>query len=238
MNRFILLVVGCLLLPTLACADIYIDDFNEGWLAASFFDNGDYSSWKESGLSGVIGGTRDSYFSYTEKYLVDQGQVVLTDSLIMYTDSIGSSIYTKLLYDANGLGLNLDLSKGSDIEVRWKGDHVGFGKPTTMAFTLTDSLTNSYKKSLIWDTYAVLPSDYLSSSFALNEFASGGVQLANVKSILFEYDSDCAFDGRIDYLKVNVPQPPVPEPVSSALFLLGGGVFGLGLLRKKERRNQ
>ncbi len=230
MKKTFLLVLLCaaLFVPGIVRADTYIDTFNGPAFSQDMSGTGDSFTRTDSALADVIGGTRQLY--YEQLFGYGSG-----DSALLYpgyfttNNSIAGASFFSLLYDANGAGLNADLSLGEELVVSWLPDHVGFGKNSWMAFTLTDGNGASYKSTEVWGTPDWPDSyDFLTTTFDLGDFADNGVSLSNIRSIFFEYESDYANDAAFDFLKVTT----VPEPMSVALFMLGAGALGLRLRKR------
>jgi cysteine-rich repeat protein len=148
------------------------------------------SSGTDTGLSGVIGGTRQLTVEATAANggspSVKAG-VIPGLALFDYSSSVLADGLIRLLYDANGAGLNADLSLGMGIDFDLVTDTSAV--PYDVSLTLTDGATQTVTQIIATSGSQHIEFDY--DDFPL-------VDLSNVFSIELVIDPSLAGDFEID----------------------------------------
>lgn len=112
-----------------------------------------------------------------------------------------------------GFGSGLNLSNFDNLVTKWQPDHVGVGNtsdvndPTSLYFTLTDSIGNSHTSTVTFNTPEIDPG-LLFTKFSLSDFSTNGVDLTDIETIVWGGDSDFAGD----YGFESIVAETVPEP--------------------------
>lgn len=187
-------------------------------------------TYVETGLSGVVGGTRKTVLwssSSVPSYSIDALLVTTApDNSLGFANSTNSWSTVSLVYDANGAGLNLNASSGTKFSADMWFDHLGNGRTSTLSMTVIDGMANTSTVSRTWSTYTIPNPNPETYSFLFSEFA--GINFGEIDSITLSYSSDNGNDWAFYPISSDIA---VPEP-SSIIALLGG----LGSLLAFRRR--
>lgn len=190
--------------------------------------------------SGTIGGFRDVVFtnnyqgSSSSKWVFFDTPIVssLGGNLVAgalstpVTVTNADDVDWTFTYDANGTGLNADLSLYSEIVLSWEADHVGLNNDTSMSITLTDGTGGFHTSPITWRSPEDEAHDLiLNTSWSLNDFVAAGVDISDIESIQWSGNSDASADDVYGSLML------VPEP--STFLLAGMGTVLLLLLRRR-----
>lgn len=233
---------------------VLIDDFTStiypdgywtvdlGVNAGNPIDQVDSQTIVETGLADVLGGTRKTEVitnptTDTRGYTSNAGvsPALFTSDLgtwapgsagaFSMSSSFGGRAEFNMCYDANGAGLNADLSGGSKIAMSFDPDHFGHIAETVIEMKLSDGV-NEAMVSYSWDTYTLPPvSGFYELDFLFADFLADNadLDLTNIQSIKLHYLADHAHDVGIDYLMTDAAN--IPEPMTFVLLGAGGILF-------------
>lgn len=131
----------------------------------------------------------------------------------------GSLAEVMITYDANGAGLNADMSGSTKITLDYDPDHVGFQRPNVISMTLEDSDSDSATVSYTYSVYANPPRTLLDFTFADFLTDNPALDIDSIEKVVFEYVSDSAND--VAFYGITT-DGPVPEPATLLLLSMGG----------------
>jgi hypothetical protein len=235
------LLAACLLsilVPCSAFATVYVDHFSApaGGQALTLTGIGSASSFVSGLGSSTLSGTR---YLNVNKTVGSGGSYAVDINNTAYPSLMASSLESgavgnaSVIWDGNGtdvidyLMAPVDLTEGglnNTIDIRI----IANDKPGQITLNFGDGTTNS-------DFTFTLP-DY-SNTYPLNlsiPFASWtGVDFSQIKGAGMFLDLLSSEDLRIDYISAN-SAAPVPEP--STFLLLGAGIAGIGLMRRRSKK--
>lgn len=230
---------------------LMIDDFVSASPAAGWYVDMDdiagaanvdkVSNISESGLAGIPGGSRDTTITAKTvnrnpygwmNHSISAG-ISPTSSwdgrtgMMSMSTAWGGRGVLDLGYDANGSGMNLDLTGGTHVAATFWVDHLGLGTPSKLEFKLVDGDGTVVVLSKIWSAHVTV-SDWLTVAMPLN--LPVDFDITDVDSLEVTYVADDANDMAYDAIWFEGPTL-VPEPTSLAFLLLGNVV----LLRRRMR---
>ena len=178
----------------------------------------------ETGLSGVIGGTRLSTLSAFFFDLVGLDEVRLDIvpglGLLDYTSSVGANGDLRIAYVGD---FTADFSGDALIQIDFTGFDLGAESPLPVTVTLWSGINSARLTQMLTQPGAQ------SVAFNFSEFANiDAVDLSSVDAMLFEFDPGDGGDFRIGRIGSVVPEP-------TTLALLLGGAGAIVLRRRVER---
>ena len=195
---------------------ITIDSFDDSWeLYPSAIDEAETQI--DTGLIDVLGGSRETIYTVYGSSRSGAGLEMADSSLIANGGRRNWSI-VELTYDADGAGLNLDLSSYTKISLDISFEHVGLGRSTIFNVTLNDG-ENTKTVTKTWDVeqYNVnKPVDFLLSDFA-------GIDLDSIQSLMINMESD--WSGQYEVFELFASDELIPEPATIVLLSLGVLLF-------------
>jgi hypothetical protein len=236
------LLAACLLsilVPCSAFATVYIDHFSAptGGQSLTLTGVGSASSFTSSLGSSTLSGSRYLYIDKTSEtggsYAVDINNSAFPSLMASSLESgaIGSA---KVIWDGNNNGVvdytmaAVDLTEGglnNTIDFRL----IANDKPGQLTFNFGDGTTSA-------DYTFDLP-DY-TNTYPLNVSipftAWSGVDFSQIKGAGMFLDLLASQDLRIDYISTGSDAAPVPEP--STFLLLGAGIAGIGIMRRRSTK--
>jgi len=178
----------------------------------------------QTGLADVIGGARDLVVAASSMALpgIDtvQAGVYPAAGVFDYSSSAGADGSLHLLYDANGAGLNADLSGDVFLAVDFTHFDMAGGEPMVVVVAIESGLGSS----LQFQTLTAPGPQTLTFPYA-DFVPSGQLDLASVQSIFVGFEPYQAVDFRLDAIRTEVPEP--------GSFLLLAAAAGLALRRKR-----
>lgn len=228
-----------------ARADVVIDDFSEPSPTSQSLDYGPgpgpsplYTPFAlapntDGSFSSVAGGYRTMdlsgtvYTNQSVSFLAGSGNATLSTGSL----SSGSA---SLLYDANGAGLGDLLAGLTSIEINLQSLDAGTGGGISIAVSIMDN------SGLITGMQTLLQefTDDLGATLLTFDFSTTTVDLTDLKSVSVLIDGlagSTAYDLVLNDITAVIPQPPVPEPASIALWCLVG-LVGTGYGIRRQRR--
>jgi hypothetical protein len=246
MKRLMIAVVGVaavMLIAGAAQADLVIDAFSdymtpvvapaiaepygEGWPGWSILYTSAGQTYVETGLSGVVGGTRKTilWANHEQAYSTATADMCAWDDDVFWCSNGSNSWNTvSLVYDGGGAGLNLNASAGTKFWSDMYFDHLGNGRSSILSMTVTDGLANTATVTRTWSTYYDPGDGFLPYEFLFSEF--GGINFNEIDSITLSYYSGLSNDYGFGAIQSNIP-----EPATLALVALGG----VGMLARRRR---
>jgi hypothetical protein len=198
---------------------IVIDDFSDapGAWPISLFAPGT-TSLTEAGLTGVLGGVRETTVSMTSAANpgLDFLQATIAPALGLfdYNSSAGTDGSVSFLYDAGGAGLSAFFANQLGIEIGFTlFDHAG-GVPLPVTIVLTDGMnTATLTQSLTAPGGQTL-------QFLFADFANiGALGLAYVQSVEVILDAAIGADFRVSQISTIVPAPGSIALLALAAFV-------------------
>jgi hypothetical protein len=180
----------------------------------------------ESGLAGVLGGTRFTTAQFTTASLGNSIGLDINAGGFEFLSTGAGSVYgwIKTLYNAGGAGLNANFSAETAIRTIFDPDHLAFGKDSIMKITLSDA-DSSFTVEKRWRS----PQDYVSQpgvqtvDFLFSSFS--GIDFNSIKSVEVFYEGD--FSNDLAFHSVST------VPIPAAAWLLCTGIVGLVALKRK-----
>ncbi len=177
----------------------------------------------ESGLSGVVGGTRNTTLSALVLDLVGLDEVktniVPNFGVLDYTSSVGGNGELELSYVGP---FDVDLSGDAFIQI----DFVGLVLGSKLAMPVTVTVAHGATTASL--THTLIAPGAQSVEFEFVDFAGIDlVDLGSITTMLVEFDPGAGADFRLSQI-----QSVVPEPATLVLLLVGAGV----VLRRPRRR--
>lgn len=186
----------------------------------------------ETGLSpaNVVGSSRTSMLT-GESFLAppDDNVAYRISGVALnatYSSTDGANGMLRLLYDANGGDLNLDLSGETQFDVHFNAFDFGNAIAMPVMITVFDGINTAVVTKMLTapgsqDLFYSL-SDFTGATPALN--------LASINSIQFDFNPATAQDFTFDLLQAT---NQTPEPASFAL--IGTGLIGFGMLIRRRK---
>ena len=191
---------------------IVLDSFNDSWeLYPSAL--GTTESQIDSALADVIGGQRETDYTVYGSSRSGAGLEMADGSLIINGGKRNWNVVS-LMYDADGAGLNLDLSSYTELSLEISFEHVGLAKSTVFAVTLTDGY-NTKTVTKTWDIEQYNVNEPV--IFLLSDFT--GINLSSVQSLTLDMESD--WSGQFEMFELLVSDYWIPEPATITLLSLG-----------------
>ncbi len=235
------LLAACLLsilVPCSAFATVYIDHFSAptGGQALTLTGIGSASSFVSSLGSLTLSETRYLYIDKTAgsggSYAVDINNTAYPSIMASSLES-GAVGNAKVIWDGNSSGsidyvmTPVDLTEGgvnNTIDIRI----VANDKPGQLTLNFGDGTTNFDYKFTLPDYTSSYP---LNLSIPFTEWI--GVDFSQIKGAGMFLDLLASEDLRIDSIFAS-SAAPVPEP--STLLLLGAGIAGIGIMRRRSKK--
>jgi len=207
-NIFLTLSLVFVLNPFLSPA------WGEIWTIDSFdtaqkletYGTGSQTTTVSTGGDGIIGSYRTMTYNVTENPASYQGQLDINadyDNLYLNQGTGVKGNFT-ILWDADGSGMDIDLTSGTNDRIIIYAINIEQGKNINFTFTVVD----------IFDKTATLtvvnPPASGSINFIYSTFInSGGINWTHVKSIAFDYTGDAAADLGFDWILAGDSSTPV-----------------------------
>ena len=178
----------------------------------------------ETGLSGVIGGTRLTTVSVFFFDLVGldevRADIVAGAGMLDYTSSVGANGDLRVAYVGDFVA---DFSGDAWIQIDFSGFDLGAELPMPVTVTLWNGITTASLTRMLTEPGAQ------SVAFHFSDFANiDTVDLSSVDTLLFEFDPADGGDFRIGRIG-----SVVPEPTTLALLVAGAGAI---VLRRRVAR--
>ncbi len=213
-----------------AHAFFLIDNYSStGNVVASGYNSSNPNYFSESGLGGVLGGTRFTTAQFTTASLGNGIGLDINAGGFEFLSTGAGSVYgwIKTLYNAGGAGLDANFSGETAIRTIFDPDHLAFGKDSILKITLSDA-DSSFAVEKRWKS----PLDYVSQpgvqtvDFLFSSFS--GIDFNSIKSVEVFYEGD--FSNDLAFHSVST------VPIPAAVWLLGTGIAGLAALKRKGRK--
>lgn len=211
-----------------AAADLIVDDFSDILMPSQWpvtMNTVGLTTVEETGLSGVLGGSRISTIfadALAEEGLDDISvTVAATLGKLDYASTVGAEGSLELLYDGSpGRGAPFDLSGESQFEI----DFTLFDHSGDMDLPVTITLYDA-EEDTIQLTRSLQSPGSQNLVFELDQFSRGGgdgVDLSNIMAISVFFDGALATDFRIEEIRTTIVPAPGALAAMGALVLLGG----------------
>ncbi len=235
------LLAACLLsilVPCSAFATVYIDQFSSppGGQALTLTGLGSASSFVSNLGASTLSGTRYLNVNKTEgtggSYAVDINNTAYPGIMASSLES-GVNGSASVIWDGNGTGIidyqmaPVDLTEGglnNVIDIRI----INNDKPGQITLNFGNGTANSDYTFTLPDYNYTYP---LNLSIPFTSWT--GVDFSNITGAGMFLDLLASEDLRIDYISAN-STAPVPEP--STLLLLGAGIAGIGLMKRRSKK--
>ena len=223
--RFWGMVCVVALCASVTLSDVIIDDFEDGAVDLTVWSGDQTQPDVEAGLTGVIGGTRDTPLEWDVGEDDVDLRVNRRDSgrLAFSSDPVSSGTMT-LTY-GDGIATLADITEGgANDRIRIRFDHADH------AGTLTITVTDDSANVSTWT--GATPEDLLAPSEDVLALFSAFINIAGTDmSSLVEIQVELGGAPSGDYLIEDVVA--TPEPASAALLASGAAVL---LLRRRRRQ--
>lgn len=245
MRRFFHLVAATLLASgvalgtSTASAAVVIDDFSDavnavGGLApptggVSLTSAPASTSTSETGLSGVIGGSRDGAFNLTGTGAASNLTAFVAGGVFSTALNATATGDYSLTYDASGAGLGADFTLASGIEVVISAldSAAAGGAGTSFTIDLVDGDASTHSQTITTTTEGAQ-----TLFFGFGAFSdAGNLDVSNIFSITFSFTPNQAGDVDVELLQTR--DQIIPEPASLAVWSLMG-LVGYGLRRRSK----
>ena len=217
------LALAGLVMPSVASAVIAIDDFAPGMVALSADSGTPVVSNVQSGLLGVIGGSRETMVTWQSGQLNATANNNPPIGTLGLSSSTGVTAMFDLHYDNSGLGLG-------GVDMTEAGDNLGISMVFTMAdagAATTVTLTDTAGDTLDLTINTVAGPGALFFSFA--NFVGIG-DITDIDQIHFNIQGQVDGDYQIDLITTT---RGVPEPITATLGTLSIGALAYGLRRRR-----